>query len=93
MTAADAIRVPLAEHLGAEFLTVDHALVGGPTFPRSVTVLRLAPRPWSRRERGPSVCARRRSRGFQLDGDQMRNSGADVLERVTGRFGGRTFDP
>ena len=27
---------------------------------------------------------------FQLYGDQMRNSGADILERVSGRFGAGT---
>ena len=33
MTAADALYVVLAEHLGADFLTDDHNLVDGPTFP------------------------------------------------------------
>jgi predicted nucleic acid-binding protein len=45
MTAADALYVALAEHLGAGFLTDDQNLVSGPTFPRSVTVLQLTPRP------------------------------------------------
>ena len=43
MTAADAIYVVLAEHLGADFLTDDDKLVDGPTFPRYVNVLRLPP--------------------------------------------------
>jgi predicted nucleic acid-binding protein len=41
MTAADALYVVLAEHLGADFLTDDHNLVDGPTFPRSVNALRI----------------------------------------------------
>jgi predicted nucleic acid-binding protein len=41
MTAADALYVVMAEHLGAHFLTDDHNLVEGPTFPRTVNVLRL----------------------------------------------------
>ena len=45
MTAADALYVTLAEHLGADFLTDDHRLADGPTFPQSVAVLRLAARP------------------------------------------------
>lgn len=45
MTAADALYVALAEHLGADFLTDDHNLADGPTFPRGVTVLRLGARP------------------------------------------------
>jgi predicted nucleic acid-binding protein len=44
MTAADALYVVLAEHLGADFLTDDHNLVDGPTFPRGVNVLRLPAR-------------------------------------------------
>ena len=44
MTAADALYVALAEHLGAEFLTDDHRLVDAPTFPQQVGVLRLAAR-------------------------------------------------
>jgi predicted nucleic acid-binding protein len=42
MTAADALYVVLTEHVGGDFLTDDHNLVDGPTFPRSVNVLRLA---------------------------------------------------
>lgn len=45
MTAADAIYVVLAEHLGADFLTDDHKLVDGPTFPKRLNVLRLRTRP------------------------------------------------
>ena len=45
MTAADALYVSLAENLGAEFLTDDHKLVDGPTFPRHLNVLRLPARP------------------------------------------------
>lgn len=45
MTAADAFYVALAEHLGGDFLTDDHKLVDGPTFPRHVNVLRLPARP------------------------------------------------
>lgn len=41
MTAADALYVALAEHLDAKFLTDDHRLVDGPTFPGRVNVLRL----------------------------------------------------
>ncbi len=41
MTAADALYVALAEHLDAAFLTADHSLVDGPTFPQHVQVLRL----------------------------------------------------
>ncbi len=41
MTAADALYVVLAEHLDADFLTDDHNLVDGPTFPRTVNVLRI----------------------------------------------------
>lgn len=44
MTAADALYVALAEYLGADFLTDDHKLVDGPTFPRYVNVLRLSAR-------------------------------------------------
>ncbi len=44
MTAADALYVVLAEHLGDDFLTDDHNLVEGPTFPASVNVLRLPAR-------------------------------------------------
>jgi predicted nucleic acid-binding protein len=42
MTAADALYVALAEHLRADFLTDDHRLADGPTFPKSVNVLRLS---------------------------------------------------
>ncbi len=45
MSAADALYVALAEHLGADFLTNDHKLAQAPTFPRHVNVLRLAVRP------------------------------------------------
>jgi predicted nucleic acid-binding protein len=45
MTAADAVYVALAEHLGAHFLTDDYKLVDGPTFPRRVNALRLPARP------------------------------------------------
>ncbi len=41
MSAAGAIYVALAEQLGAAFLTDDHRLVGTPTFPAGVAVLRL----------------------------------------------------
>ncbi|HTX01738.1 MAG TPA: type II toxin-antitoxin system VapC family toxin [Acidimicrobiales bacterium] len=41
MTAADALYVVLAERLAADFLTDDHNLVDGPTFPRSIRALRL----------------------------------------------------
>jgi len=41
MTAADALYVVLAEHLGADFLTDDHHLAESPTFPRGVKVLPL----------------------------------------------------
>lgn len=41
MTAADALYVVLAEHLGASLLTDDHRLVGAPTFPKRVGVLNL----------------------------------------------------
>jgi predicted nucleic acid-binding protein len=41
MTAADALYVVLAEHLHASFLTDDHNLVEAPTFPSTVSVLRL----------------------------------------------------
>jgi predicted nucleic acid-binding protein len=41
MTAADAVYVVLAEHLGAALLTDDHRLADAPTFPASVPVLRL----------------------------------------------------
>ncbi len=44
MTAADAIYVVLADHLHADFLTDDHNLVDGPTFPPTINVLRI-PRP------------------------------------------------
>ncbi len=44
MTAADALYVALASSVGADFLTEDHRLADGPTFPRGVKVLRLAPR-------------------------------------------------
>jgi predicted nucleic acid-binding protein len=44
MTAADALYVALAEHLSAGFLTDDHNLVDGPTFPHHVRVLRLPAR-------------------------------------------------
>ena len=39
MSAADAVYVALAEHLGAALLTDDHRLIGAPTFPRNVKVL------------------------------------------------------
>lgn len=42
MTAADALYVALAHHLGARLLTDDHHLVESPTFPRNINVLRLA---------------------------------------------------
>ncbi len=42
MTAADALYVGLAEGLGAHLLTADNKLVGAPTFPADVQVLRLA---------------------------------------------------
>jgi predicted nucleic acid-binding protein len=42
MTAADALYVALAEHLRADFLTDDHRLADGPTFPKSVNLLRLS---------------------------------------------------
>lgn len=45
MTAADALYITLAEHLGAQFLTEDHRLVDGPTFPLHLNVLRLSARP------------------------------------------------
>jgi len=45
MTAADALYVVLAEQLSADFLTDDHSLVDGPTFPRRLKVLRLRARP------------------------------------------------
>ncbi len=45
MTAADALYVALAEHLGADFLTDDYRLIESPTFPTGVRVLRLAARP------------------------------------------------
>ena len=48
MTPADAICVALAEHLGADFLTGDHNLAAGPTFPRHLNVLRLPPDPEAR---------------------------------------------
>ena len=41
MTAADALYVALAEVVGAHLLTADVKLVGTPTFPSSVMVLRL----------------------------------------------------
>lgn len=41
ISAADALYVALAEHLGAALLTSDHRLANGPTFPPSVEVLRL----------------------------------------------------
>lgn len=44
MTAADALYVALADHLEADFLTDDHKLVDGPTFPRHLKVLRLPAR-------------------------------------------------
>ncbi len=44
MTIADALYVALAEHLQAAFLTDDHNLVGAPTFPETVRVLRLSAR-------------------------------------------------
>jgi predicted nucleic acid-binding protein len=44
MTAADAMYVVLAEHLDADFLSDDHSLIGAPTFPRTVKVLRLVSR-------------------------------------------------
>jgi predicted nucleic acid-binding protein len=44
MSAADALYVALAEHLGAGFLTDDYKLVDGPTFPRHVNALRLPAR-------------------------------------------------
>jgi predicted nucleic acid-binding protein len=42
ITAADALYVALAEHLGAALLTDDHRLADGPTFPAHVEVLRLS---------------------------------------------------
>jgi predicted nucleic acid-binding protein len=42
MTVTDALYVALAEHLRADFLTDDHRLADGPTFPKSVNVLRLS---------------------------------------------------
>jgi predicted nucleic acid-binding protein len=44
MTAADALYVALAQHVGAALLTDDHHLVEAPTFPKTVNVLRLAVR-------------------------------------------------
>ncbi|MEW6474333.1 MAG: type II toxin-antitoxin system VapC family toxin [Actinomycetota bacterium] len=44
MTAADALYVVLAEHLDADFLTDDHKLVEGPTFPQILNALRI-PKP------------------------------------------------
>jgi predicted nucleic acid-binding protein len=41
MRAADAIYVALATELGAAFLSDDHKLLGAPTFPASIPVLRL----------------------------------------------------
>lgn len=41
MTAADAVYVALAEHVGASLLTDDHRLVGAPAFPVTVPVLQL----------------------------------------------------
>lgn len=41
MSAADAFYVVLAEVLGASFLTDDHRLIGAPTFPEAVPVLRI----------------------------------------------------
>jgi len=45
ITAADSLYVVLTEQLNADFLTDDHNLVDGPTFPRSINVLRLPLRP------------------------------------------------
>ncbi len=39
MPAADALYVALAEHLGTDFLTDDHNLADGSTFPRHLNVL------------------------------------------------------
>ncbi len=44
MSAADALYVALAEHLGADFLTDDHRLADSPTFPGAVSILRLPAR-------------------------------------------------
>lgn len=44
IAAADAVYVVLADHLGADLLTDDHKLVGAPTFPGRINVLRV-PRP------------------------------------------------
>lgn len=44
ITAADALYVTLAGNPGAGFLTDDHKLADGPTFPRHVKVLRLPAR-------------------------------------------------
>jgi predicted nucleic acid-binding protein len=41
MSAADAFYVVLAELLGASLLTDDHRLIGAPTFPDAVPVLRI----------------------------------------------------
>lgn len=41
MSAADALYVALAEHLGADLLTDDHRLAEAPTFPPWINVLRL----------------------------------------------------
>ena len=43
MAAAVALYVVLAEQLGADFLTDDHRLADGPTFPTGVRVLRPLP--------------------------------------------------
>jgi hypothetical protein len=41
MSSADALYAVLAEQLSAEFLTDDHNLVEGPTFPGTIKVLQL----------------------------------------------------
>jgi predicted nucleic acid-binding protein len=41
MSMGDAFYIALASHLGADFLTDDHKLVGAPTFPASINVLSL----------------------------------------------------
>lgn len=46
MSMADAFYVVLADHLGADFLTDDHRLVGAPTFPAHINLLSL-PKPAS----------------------------------------------
>lgn len=46
VSAADSLYLALADHLGADFLTEDHRLVGAPTFPKYISVLHL-PKPSS----------------------------------------------